>query len=97
MIPPTKQQNLNWASRYEDIPRLTQSYIEDRLAASRTEKHTYLIEEEGEFTLPEIILNYYNFQTRKWNQVSLNEKNALHFSQPRSAGTKIIAGLAKSG
>jgi hypothetical protein len=24
--------------------------------------------------LPEIILNYYNFQTRKWNQVSLNEK-----------------------
>jgi hypothetical protein len=31
MIPPTKQQNLNWASRYEDIPRLTQVILKTDL------------------------------------------------------------------
>lgn len=66
MIPPTQIDTLTWASIYVGRPDLSQTVNYKTISSERKEKYTYLLENEGVHTIPEVELSYFNINTRKW-------------------------------
>jgi hypothetical protein len=71
MIPPLVMDTIDWASRYTKTPALLQSLSGSMVVASRTEKHTYLLEQDGTFSFPEIRISWYRIRTGTWESFTL--------------------------
>ena len=68
LIPEIKIDDPDWAGIYTKTPNLSNSISENVLCSSRTEKIAYLLEKDGEYTIPEIVIDYYNPQQKKSHQ-----------------------------
>jgi len=71
LIPELKIEKPEWASIYSKTPKLENSINDNVISSSRSEKITYLLEKDGEYTIPEIVIDYYNPYQKKLHQRSL--------------------------
>jgi len=82
MIPPIAIDSLAWASTYLGKANLTQTINGKTVTSERIEKHTYLLEKEGSYMIPEIQLNYYNLKSRKWVMKTIPAKEITVADNP---------------
>jgi hypothetical protein len=82
IIPPVAFDSLAWASTYLGKAILSQSINGKTVISERIEKHTYLLEQEGSYVIPEIQLNYYNLKSRKWVLKSFPAKDITAADNP---------------
>ncbi len=82
LIPEIKIDDSDWASIYTKTPNLSNSINDNVISSSRTERITYLLEKDGEYTIPEIVINYYNPQQKRSYQKFLKSVQLIIGENP---------------
>jgi hypothetical protein len=97
MIPPLDMDSITWASRYSGSASLSQNLSDKSLSSQRIEKYTYLLEEEGSYTLPEISTSYYHIQSRKWIKRTIPSKTISIAPNPDLYALKTLQDSLNAG
>jgi hypothetical protein len=70
-LPPLKFEAPEGIRLYPGTPKVSEKAERGKIEATRTEIATYVLEKEGGYTLPEIVIMWWNPQTKKMNKARL--------------------------
>jgi hypothetical protein len=70
-LPPLKFEAPEGIGLYPGTPKVSEIAERGKIEATRTETATYVLEKEGRYTLPEIVILWWNPQTKKMNKARL--------------------------
>ena len=70
-LPPLKFEAPEGIRLYPGTPKVSEKAERGKIEATRTETATYVLEKEGRYTLPEIVIVWWNPQTKKMNKARL--------------------------
>ena len=70
-LPPLKFEAPEGVRLYPGTPRVSEKAERGKIEATRTESATYVLEKEGHYTIPEIVITWWNPQTKEMNKARL--------------------------
>jgi hypothetical protein len=70
-LPPLKFEAPEGIRLYPGTPKVSEKAERGKIEATRTETATYVLEKEGHYTLPEIMIVWWNPQTKRMNKARL--------------------------
>jgi hypothetical protein len=70
-LPPLKFEAPEGIRLYPGTPKVSEKAERGKIEATRTESATYILEKEGRYTLPEIVIVWWNPQTKRMNKARL--------------------------